>query len=51
LAETGLKNVNDVMYEAGYSDRKSFRTLFKRATGLSPVEYRNKYNRVTAVMP
>ena len=43
--EIGRKNVNDVLYELGYSDRKSFRTAFKKITGLMPLEYRNKYNK------
>lgn len=43
--ETGRKNVNEVMYEVGYSDTKAFRTIFKRITGLSPISYRNKYNK------
>jgi len=33
-----------VMMDVGYSDIKAFRTVFKRITGLSPVEYKNKYN-------
>jgi len=47
--ETGRKNVNEVMYDVGYSDTKAFRTVFKKITGLSPVEYRNKYSRAAAV--
>ena len=47
--ETSGKNVNEVMYEVGYSDSKFFRTVFKKITGLSPVEYKNKYNREAAV--
>jgi transcriptional regulator GlxA family with amidase domain len=43
--EVGRKNVSEVMYEVGYSDTKAFRTIFKRITGLSPVEYRSKYNK------
>jgi transcriptional regulator GlxA family with amidase domain len=43
--ETGRKNINEVMYDVGYSDTKAFRTIFKRITGLSPVSYRNKYNK------
>ncbi len=43
--ETGRKNINEVMYEVGYSDTKSFRSIFKRITGLSPIEYRTKYNK------
>ena len=42
--ETSRKNINEVMYEVGYSDTKAFRTIFKKITGLSPIEYRNKYN-------
>jgi YesN/AraC family two-component response regulator len=38
-----------VMYSVGYSDGKAFRTMFKKITGLSPVSYRNKYNREMAV--
>lgn len=39
------ENVNEVMYKVGYTDTKAFRTTFKKITGLSPVQYRNKYNR------
>jgi AraC-like DNA-binding protein len=41
------ENVNEVMYNVGYTDPKAFRTTFKRITGLSPIEYRNKYNRAS----
>lgn len=43
--ETSRKNITEVMFDVGYTDNKAFRTLFKRTTGLSPVEYRKKYNR------
>jgi len=43
--ENTRKNVNEVMYDVGYADTKAFRTIFKKVTGLSPVEYRNKYNK------
>jgi transcriptional regulator GlxA family with amidase domain len=43
--ETSRKNVNEVMFAVGYTDTKAFRTTFKKISGLSPVEYRNKYNR------
>lgn len=42
--ETNRKNVNEVMYDVGYTDTKAFRTTFKKITGLSPIDYRNKYN-------
>ncbi len=47
--ESGSDNVNEVMYAVGYSDSKAFRTIFKKVTGLSPLEYRNKYSRSVAV--
>ncbi|MBF9255715.1 helix-turn-helix domain-containing protein [Pontibacter sp. 172403-2] len=47
--ETSRENVNEVMYNVGYTDPKAFRTTFKRITGLSPVQYRSKYNRELAV--
>ena len=43
--ETTRKNVNEIMYDVGYSDIKAFRTTFKKITGLPPIEYRNKYNK------
>ncbi|OQP53758.1 GlxA family transcriptional regulator [Niastella populi] len=43
--ENSRKNVNEVMYDVGYSDIKAFRTVFRKITGLSPIEYRNKYNK------
>lgn len=42
--ETGRKTVNEVMYDAGYTDAKAFRDVFKKITGMSPVDYRSKYN-------
>lgn len=45
--ETSRKNVNEVMFDVGYTDTKSFRNLFKRVTGVTPVDYRQKYNRET----
>lgn len=43
--ETSRKNINEVMFDVGYSDTKAFRTIFKKITGLTPIEYRNKYNK------
>lgn len=43
--ETGSKNVSEVMYDVGYADVKAFRAVFKKITGLSPIEYRNKYRK------
>ncbi|AFK01541.1 transcriptional regulator, AraC family [Emticicia oligotrophica DSM 17448] len=42
--ESGRKTVNEVMYDVGYTDLKAFRDVFKKIVGMSPIEYRNKYN-------
>jgi transcriptional regulator GlxA family with amidase domain len=41
--EVGRRQVSEVMYDVGYTDTKAFRTIFKKVTGLSPIDYRNKY--------
>jgi transcriptional regulator GlxA family with amidase domain len=46
--ESSLKNVNEVMFDVGYTDTKAFRTIFKKITGLTPVEYRNRYHKQVA---
>jgi len=43
--ESSRKNINEVMFDVGYTDTKSFRNIFKKITGLTPIEYRNKYNK------
>ncbi|MGN8070507.1 GlxA family transcriptional regulator [Mucilaginibacter sp. 22184] len=43
--ETSRKTINEVMYEVGYSDVKAFREVFRKITGMSPLEYRNRYNK------
>ncbi|MBT0608284.1 GlxA family transcriptional regulator [Aequorivita echinoideorum] len=44
--ENSRKNMNEIMYEVGYTDTKAFRNVFKKNTGLTPTEYRNKYNKM-----
>jgi len=43
--ETSRKTINEVMYEVGYSDVKAFREVFRKITGISPIEYKAKYNK------
>ena len=43
--ETSRKAIQEIMKDVGYSDTKAFRTIFKKITGISPFEYRNKYNK------
>lgn len=45
--EMGGQNINALVYEVGYNDLKTFRGIFKRITGLTPQDYRRKYNRET----
>lgn len=47
--ETTDMNVNEIMYEVGYSDSKAFRTIFKKVTGITPMDYKTKYNKEAAV--
>lgn len=52
MFESTRKTVTETMYDVGYNDAKAFRDVFSRVTGLSPLEYKLKYNkenRVSAV--
>jgi len=48
--ESSRKTIYEVMYDVGYTDIKAFRDVFKRITGMPPVDYRNKYNKNAVVM-
>ena len=39
--ESSLKNINEVMFDVGYTDSKAFRTTFKKVTGLTPSYFKN----------
>jgi len=43
--EKGRKSIFEVMNEVGYADDKAFREVFKKITGVSPLDYRAKYNK------
>ena len=47
--ENTRKSINEVMYDVGYSDLKAFREVFRRITGMSPLDYRRKYNKEALV--
>jgi transcriptional regulator GlxA family with amidase domain len=47
--ETSRKTINEVMYTVGYSDVKAFREVFRKITGMSPVEYKGRYNKEAAL--
>src|SRR5690554_4584345 len=44
--EASRKNVSEIMFDVGYTDTKAFRDIFKKITGLTPIEYRNKFAKV-----
>jgi transcriptional regulator GlxA family with amidase domain len=44
--EASRKNVSEVMYDVGYTDTKAFRDIFRKITGLTPIEYRSKFAKV-----
>ncbi len=48
--EGSRKTINEVMYEVGYSDVKAFREVFRKITGMSPLEYRSRYNKEAMVV-
>lgn len=41
--EIGRKSITEIMLDIGYIDIQAFREVFKRITGMTPVDYRNKY--------
>jgi transcriptional regulator GlxA family with amidase domain len=47
--ESTRKTISEVMYDVGYSDVKAFREVFRKITGMSPLEYRSRYNREAMV--
>lgn len=49
--ERGRKTIFEIMNDVGYADEKAFREVFKKITGLSPLEYRNKYNKESVTFP
>ncbi|AXY73182.1 helix-turn-helix domain-containing protein [Paraflavitalea soli] len=47
--EKGRKSIFEVMHEVGYSDDKAFREVFKKIAGLSPLDYRTKFSKESAL--
>ena len=43
--ERGRKTIFEVMMEVGYTDDKAFREVFRKITGLSPADYRSRYQK------
>jgi transcriptional regulator GlxA family with amidase domain len=49
MLEKGRKTISEVMGDVGYTDDKSFREVFKKITGLSPLDYRARYSKQVSV--
>lgn len=47
--ESDRKTINEVMYDVGYNDIKAFREVFRKVTGMTPVDYRHKYYKEVVV--
>ncbi|MBV4358388.1 GlxA family transcriptional regulator [Pinibacter aurantiacus] len=43
--EKGRKSIFEIMNDVGYADDKAFREVFKKVTGLSPLDYKSKYSK------
>lgn len=46
LLEQGRKTIQEAMYHVGYNDIKAFRDVFKKITGMTPVDYKLKYEKI-----
>ena len=42
LLHTG-KQMNDIIFNSGYNDPKAFRKIFRKSVGMTPSEYREKF--------
>ncbi len=47
--ESTHDNVDDVMSMVGYTDPKAFRSVFRSITGLTPIDYKTRYNRTDSI--
>lgn len=46
--ESSRKTIGEVMLTVGYTDVKAFRETFRKFTGISPLEYKERYNKRAA---
>ncbi|MBI9075807.1 MAG: helix-turn-helix domain-containing protein [Desulfatibacillum sp.] len=49
--EKTVESIEEITQQVGYEDPNSFRKLFKKTTGLSPREYRNRFTRLLKPVP
>lgn len=45
MLEKNAHNINEVIFKCGYQDGATFRKVFRRLTGLSPSQYKQKYTK------
>lgn len=48
--EKGRKTIFEVMNDVGYADDKAFREVFRKFTGMSPLDYKAKYTSHKAIV-
>ena len=41
----GRRSIQEIMLAVGYTDMQTYRDVFKKITGMTPIDYRNKFNR------
>lgn len=46
VLEQGRKSISEAMYSVGYNDVKAFRDVFKKITGMTPIDYKGKYEKI-----
>ena len=46
--ERGQDSVSDAMFAAGYADAKAFREVFRKHVGMSPAQYKKKFEQALA---
>ena len=44
--EAGRKPVEEIITDVGYTDSQAFRDLFKKVTGLTPLQYKDRYSKL-----
>jgi transcriptional regulator GlxA family with amidase domain len=43
--ESSPKTINEIMYSVGYTDINAFRGVFRKVTGMSPLDYKNRFSK------
>jgi YesN/AraC family two-component response regulator len=43
LLEKTSQQMNEIIYSSGYNDAKAFRKVFKKSVGMTPTQYREKF--------